>query len=123
MENLKIGVVLRAARAAIGWSQIEFAERMNVAKSTIARIETLEMTAKADFLTRALRIFQEKGVVIDLLQADRVVISIGLEGLQEAQQRLENEAMRRTDRKGPKGSVQVEREAATAIEIKPKRQE
>lgn len=40
-------VALRAARAAAGWSQEEFAQLMGVAKTTVARIETLEMSARA----------------------------------------------------------------------------
>ena len=48
-ENGKIIVAIRAARAAIGWNQQEFADRMGVAKSTVARIETLEIAAKGDF--------------------------------------------------------------------------
>lgn len=120
VENLKIAVALRAARAAVGWSQIEFAEKMNVAKSTIARIETLEMTAKADFLNRALRIFREQGVVVDLLQEDRVVMSVELKGLHEAKARLDNEALRRTDRKATKASVMVVA-GPTMTEVKSKR--
>ena len=56
-ENGKIVVAIRAARSAIGWNQQEFADRMGVAKSTVARIETLEIAAKGDFVLRALRIF------------------------------------------------------------------
>lgn len=99
MENVKIAVALRSARIALGWSQQEFADKMEVAKSTIARIETLEMVAKADFLTRALRIFRDAGVVVDLLHEDKVAFTIEIVGLREAQDRLQNEAMRRSDRK------------------------
>lgn len=99
LENVKIAVALRSARIALGWNQQEFADKMNVAKSSIARIETLEMVAKADFLTRALRIYREAGVVVDLLLSDKVELIVEARGLEEAQQRLHNEAMRRADRK------------------------
>ena len=41
LDNGRIAVAIRTARTALGWSQQEFADRMGVAKSTIARIETL----------------------------------------------------------------------------------
>lgn len=99
LENVKIAVALRSARIALGWNQQEFADKMEVAKSTIARIETLEMIAKADFLTRALRIFRDAGVVVDLLDADKVAFTIENKGLMEAQSRLQDDEMRRPDRK------------------------
>ena len=98
MENFKIPVALRTARTALGWGQQEFADKMGVAKSTIARIETVEMTAKADFLTRALRLFKDEGVLVDLLASDSVTLVVEADGLTQAQDRLLNEGMRRKDR-------------------------
>lgn len=98
LENLKIAVALRTARTALGWSQQEFADRMGVAKSTVARIETVEMSPKADFLTKALRVFQQVGLTIDLLRLNSLTIDIGESSLLEAQERLSNDAMRRSDR-------------------------
>lgn len=121
MENVKIAVAIRSARTALGWNQQEFADKMNVAKSTIARIETLEMTAKADFLTRALRLFRDAGVTIDLLQEEQVALVVEAAGLFEAELRLQNEGMRRRDRK-PKEQVNVlSGPRAYAVEVKPKR--
>ena len=98
LENIKIAVAIRTARTALGWSQQEFADRMGVAKSTVARIETMEMSTKAEFLTKALRLFQQTGLTIDLLQLNALNISIIEPGLIEAQDRLKNDAMRRSDR-------------------------
>lgn len=92
---------MRAARTALGWSQQEFADKLHVAKTTIARIETLEMTPKADVLTKALRLFHDAGVTIDLLNLDKVIITLELDALQEASTRLNSEQMRRKDRKSP----------------------
>jgi transcriptional regulator with XRE-family HTH domain len=49
-------------RAALGWNQAEFALLMGVAKTTVARIETLEMSARAEFITKAMRVFRQNGV-------------------------------------------------------------
>jgi transcriptional regulator with XRE-family HTH domain len=104
MENIsdstKIAIGIRSARVAIGWNQQEFADLLGVAKSTVARIETLEMSAKADFLTKALRLFRDAGITLDLLDSESVSIRIGKSTLLEAKKRLEDESKRRSDRRG-----------------------
>ncbi|WP_396189665.1 multiprotein-bridging factor 1 family protein [Flavobacterium sp.] len=100
LDEIKIAVSLRTARTAIGWSQQEFADQMNVAKSTIARIETLEMSAKADFLTKALRLFDEAGVSVNLIQAEGFSMQIDDSTLIEAGNRLKDTSRRRSDRRG-----------------------
>ena len=76
-QNCKIAVAIRAARAAMGWSQQAFAERMGVAKSTIARIETLEIAPKGDFVLRAIGLFREAGLEIDIQSERGIPITIG----------------------------------------------
>lgn len=98
-EKTKIAIGVRTARTALGWNQEEFAERMGVAKSTVARIETLEVNARADFLTKALAVFKRAGVSIDLLDDGKVTVEVTAAALAEAQARLDDEAMRRADRK------------------------
>ena len=98
-EHVKILVVIRIARAALGWSQQEFADMMGVAKSTVARIETLEIIPRADFLTQAVRLFHDAGVTINLLQHGAVSVEVRQTGLQQAQDRLGDDSMRRSDRK------------------------
>ena len=99
LENTRIAVALRTARAALGWNQQEFADRLNVAKSTIARIETLEMVAKADFLNRALRLCREEGVSVDILSSSGLGLVVDSQGLMRAKLRLGDENQRRSDRK------------------------
>lgn len=111
MENLKIIVALRSARTALGWSQQELAQKLAVAKSTIARIETLETLPRAGFLMQAMLLFREAGVHVDLLNGDRVVIAIEKEGLLEAKERLENELLRRSDRKTAAAKLDAELKA------------
>ena len=108
MENIKIIVALRSARTALGWTQQEFADKMGSSKVTIARIETMEVAAKAEFLMQALRLFRESGIHVEMLESEKVVITVEKAGLQEAHARLTNQQMRRSDRKGvhkplPKG--------------------
>jgi len=100
-KNVKIAVALRAARAAIGWNQQEFADVMGVAKSTIARIETLEVSPRADVLLQAMEVFRRAGVEVDFFNAEKLTLVVNLEAINNAELRLMNEALRRSDRKGP----------------------
>ncbi len=104
-ENIKIAVVLRTGRAAIGMNQQELSDKLGVAKSTVARAETLEMPIKADLYFKALRIFSEHGVKIDSMYSDGIDISIAASGLQEAKNRLSDDSRRRMDRKKSRPKV------------------
>lgn len=107
-ENGKIAIALRTGRVAIGWNQQEFAQKLGVAKSTIARVETLEMSPKADLVTRAMRLFREAGVEIDLYKPTEISISINGLAINEGIFKLRDETRRRSDRKGIVGLLPPE---------------
>ncbi len=98
-DNAKIAVGIRAARAAAGWNQQEFATRMGVAKSTVARIETLEMAARGDFVIKAIRLFKDAGIDMDLSDAKELPFKISEFGITSAISALADESNRRSDRK------------------------
>lgn len=100
-KNVKIAVALRTARAAIGWNQQEFADAMGVAKSTIARIETLEVSPKAELLMRAMELFGNAGLEVDFFKSENLTVVVTSQALDRAEIRLMDEALRRSDRKGP----------------------
>lgn len=99
LDKIKLVVALRSARTAVGWSQEEFAQRLGIAKTTIARMETLEGGLRADQLSLILRLYKSVGVTIDFMLGDDVTIRIDPAALRQAQARLENSEMRRSDRK------------------------
>lgn len=98
--NAKIIVALRAARAAIGWNQEEFSKKLGVAKSTVARVETLEMVPRGDYVVRAMQLFRDAGIEIDLYSEESVPMTIGQKAINEAVQRLQDPEKRRIDRTG-----------------------
>ncbi len=104
-ENLKIAIFLRSARSALGWTQAELSERLGIAKSTLARIETLDMEPRADLVARALRMFKESGVIIDPFMEDHISFRINPKVINDIRDRLQNDNLRRTDRK--RGGVKV----------------
>lgn len=66
-EKVRFALAMRIARVAMGMSQQEFADALGVAKSTVARNETMEMAMRADTLTAMLRVMRENGIEMDLL--------------------------------------------------------
>lgn len=105
LDRIKLVVALRSARAAVGWSQEELAQRLGIAKTTIARMETLEGGLRADQLAQIVRLYKSVGVSIDFMLGDDVVIRVDPVAQREAQARLQNEELRRSDRKRPIGGL------------------
>lgn len=101
LDKIKLVVALRSARAAVGWSQEELAQELGIAKTTIARMETFEGGLRAEQLSQMLRLYKSVGVAIDFMLGDDVVIRVDPVALRQAQARLQNEELRRSDRKRP----------------------
>ena len=72
---------------------------MKVAKSTVARIETLEIAAKGDFVMRAMRLFREKGIDVDLMAPSDLPIRISDFAIADSIDAMKDETNRRSDRK------------------------
>lgn len=87
-EKNRFALAMRMGRAALGMSQQEFADALGVAKSTVARNETLEMAMRADTLTAMMRLFRERGIDVDLLGAtDSLTITVTAQGLVALEER------------------------------------
>lgn len=97
--NGKVAVAIRTARSAAGINQEDFAQIMRVAKSTIARIETLEMKASADFLLDCIYYFKTIGIEIDMHNYSHLVIKVENQLINSVVSNLKNINNRRTDKK------------------------
>ena len=97
--NGKVAVAIRTARAAAGINQEDFAQMMSVAKTTIARIETLEMKATAEFLLDCVYFFKSIGIELDMHDYDNLVIRVSKQAINTAASSLEDVTKRRSDRK------------------------
>jgi predicted transcriptional regulator len=98
-DSIKIAVALRSARAALGISQQEPADLLDVSKITVARVETLEAPLKASIYLRTIKLLAEKGVEVDALSSETLVIKIQPNAIESAFARLQDSEMRRSDRK------------------------
>lgn len=101
LDKIKIVVALRMARAAVGWSQEELAQRLGLAKTTIARIETGDGSLSAQQYFQFERLYREQGLSLRLLQGDEVSVSVDEAALVRAKERLTDAGLRRSDRKKP----------------------
>jgi DNA-binding XRE family transcriptional regulator len=95
----KVVVAIRVARAAAGLNQQEFADLMGVAKTTVARMETLETKASAQFLLGAVYLFKTCGIELDMHDYDNLIIKISNQAINNTVSQLENDNNRRSDRK------------------------
>lgn len=88
-EKVRFALAMRIARVAMGMSQQEFADELGVAKSTVARNETLEMAMRADTLTAMLRAMREHGIEMDVLGSpDSLSVKLNEDALTKAANRL-----------------------------------
>ena len=98
-ESTKIAVAIRGARAIVGLSQAELAELIGISKVTLARVETLETPIKADSYLKALKVFKERGVMIDSMLTNTLNFTVADIAIEQAFTRLQDESKRRSDRK------------------------
>lgn len=98
-DAFRIATGLKMARAAVGWSQVDVAAKLGMAKTTLARAETAEGGLRADQLAQILRLYKSLGVEMDLFSEEDVRVKIDHSGLELAYARLQDEAHRRSDRK------------------------
>jgi len=88
-EKVRFALAMRIARVALGMNQQEFADELGVAKSTVARNETLQMAMRADTLTSMLRVMRENGLEMDVLGSPTSLsVKLNEEALTQAAGRL-----------------------------------
>lgn len=98
LDAIKLVVALRTARAIVGWSQVEFADKMKLSKSTVARLETKESDVSFTVLKKILTEYKKMGIEIELLYSENLNISIEPKALEAFKERLQDEENRRSDR-------------------------
>lgn len=78
---------------------------MGVAKTTIARIETGDGILSAEQYFKFERLYSKEGLSIRLMQSDDVSVSASETALLQAQARLADAGLRRSDRKKATPSI------------------
>jgi predicted transcriptional regulator len=87
--NTQIAVVMRAVRTALAWTQQDLATKANISKPTIARIESMGISPRADTINALINVFRAEGVEIDIM-AEEVIVRFKKSALLELQANLLN---------------------------------
>jgi len=99
LEAARLAIALRSGRSALGISQVDCAEQIGVSKSTLARAETGEGVLPSDALMRALRFFNEKGVKVELLEANGLTLEVTEAAVRHVYDRFSDTSVGRSDRR------------------------
>lgn len=101
-EGIKIALLIRVARAAVGMSQVEMAKLLGISKVTLARVETLETPLNANVFMTAIREFEKLGLNVDSFYGENITLTVQRECIDRALANLKDDSQRRSDRKVPK---------------------
>lgn len=85
--NTQLAVIMRAVRTALVWTQQDLATKAKISKPTIARIETMDMSPRADTIDALLAVFRGEGVEVDI-SPEQVTIRFKKASLFESQKNL-----------------------------------
>ena len=105
LTKTQIALGLRMGRAALGWSQDEFASKLGWAKTTLGRAETIDGGLRTEQFVQAIALLSSYGVTVHFKQDGAVSVSVSPSGVQEAVRRLTDEQFRRSDRRKPLGGL------------------
>ena len=105
LTKSQIALGLRMGRAALGWSQDEFAIKLGWAKTTLGRAETIDGGLRTEQFVQAIALLSSYGVTVHFKQDGTVSVSVSPSGVQEAVRRLTDEQFRRSDRRKPLGGL------------------
>jgi DNA-binding XRE family transcriptional regulator len=93
----KAAVALRAARIGLGWNQETAAAHAGVAKTTIARIETLAGQISLENVFHLISVYEAQGVFFSDLKLGEVQLTFREAALQTASELLQDPGRKRKD--------------------------
>jgi DNA-binding XRE family transcriptional regulator len=83
-EAAKIALAMRTARVAAGWSQAELATNIGVSLVTITRMESLGVSMSATSVIKAMALFRQAYIEVDMYQPDAITITINKKAIDKA---------------------------------------
>ena len=83
-EAAKIALAMRTARVAAGWSQAELATNIGVSLVTITRMESLGVSMSATSVIKAMALFRQACIEVDMYQPDAITITINKKAIDKA---------------------------------------
>lgn len=101
-ENLKLAMMLRTGRNALGWNQEKFASVMGMSKAVISKCESLETAPKGEFIMRATMLFREHGIEMDLFGSGEFTMTFSDKVFDELSKSIIDTKTRKPGKKKPK---------------------
>jgi DNA-binding XRE family transcriptional regulator len=89
-DNLKIAILLRSLRGVLGMSQADFAQWIDVPRSTVTRAESLRLPLRTFILFKIIRMVEEKGIEVDVM-SDEPAFKITKKFMESEYQKVEEE--------------------------------
>jgi len=83
-EAAKIVLAMRTARVAAGWSQAELAANIGVSLPTVTRMESLGVSMNATSIIKAMSLFRQSCIDVDMYQPDAITITINKKAIDKA---------------------------------------
>lgn len=102
-ENIKVSLAIKLARTTLGMNQQEFADKLGISKTTLARIELMEAQISLNFYVLVCRFFDESGITFEM-EGDDINMKITPLAQQKAIDAL-SDGNRRADRKSSKTNL------------------
>ena len=97
-ENLKLAMMLRTARNALGWNQETFAAKMGLSKAVISKCESLDTAPKGELVMRASMLFREHGIEMDLFGSGQFAITFSDQVFDELSKSLQETKARKASK-------------------------
>jgi transcriptional regulator with XRE-family HTH domain len=93
-DKTKLVIALRTARAITGWSQSEFADRMNLSQSAVARMERGESDISFVLMCRFLKEYAMSGIDIGIMGNESLSVTVHPNAVKLVQEKLNMETLR-----------------------------
>ena len=97
-DRAKLALAIRAARAASGLTQKEFAAKIGLATTTLARLEVMDSDISAILLIKFINYFKDLGIDVDLFTDNKVSFTLTEEAISAFSDKMNNVNNRRTDK-------------------------
>lgn len=72
VDNVKIALMMKMVRGTLDMSQADFADWLDVSRSSITRAESTSLPLKAPVLMKIIRMTRERGIIVDI--GDEIVV-------------------------------------------------
>ena len=86
--EVKLCIALRTARAVTGWSQYEFATRVGLTQSSVARMENCASGISFTLMHRVIKTYADVGVDLNVMSTENLTVTVRPKALKAYQEKM-----------------------------------